>query len=155
MTLQKFNKLSLTNSFTNPRYVEIRNAYYNLICKNTDLIFDLQNSTNASTNSNPTKWDCSIIAEVPKTVTAAHLLLIMIQKRHVINNLNFAFIHAIYTQSTNVTNLPTANRELHYSNNIKEEHYLGYGHTSVEFRKMREIETIQQNKQFASEVNQV
>ncbi|OBA27578.1 Pkinase-domain-containing protein [Hanseniaspora valbyensis NRRL Y-1626] len=43
----------LDNSFTNPRYVEIRDAY-NLISKNKDLIHDLKHSTNA-TNVNKNK----------------------------------------------------------------------------------------------------
>lgn len=41
----------LDNSFTNPRYVEIRDAY-NLISKNKDLIHDLKHSTNAVNGNN-------------------------------------------------------------------------------------------------------
>ena len=133
----------LDNSFTNPRYVEIRDAY-NLICKNTDLIFDLQNSTNASTNSNqqngtaqspadsqnsnngPSSFNNDLEKDTSSTISILPSSMPSIHRAQMLQ---------IYQQQI----------ELHYNNIIKKNNITSdMDIHQLNLEKMREIETIQQ-----------
>ena len=133
----------LDNSFTNPRYVEIRDAY-NLICKNTDLIFDLQNSTNASTNSNqqngtaqspadsqnsnngPSSFNNDLEKDTSSTISILPSSMPSIHRAQMLQ---------IYQQQI----------ELHYSNIIKKNNITSdMDIHQLNLEKVREIETIQQ-----------
>lgn len=131
----------LDNSFTNPRYVEIRDAY-NLIYKNTDLIFDLQNSSNAnvnqqvdssqsptdsqSSNNGPSSFNNDLEKDTSSTISLLPSSMPSIHRAQMLQ---------IYQQQI----------EMHYNNIIKKNNITSdMDIHQLNLEKMREIETIQQ-----------